>query len=217
MGLEHVYWIGGGSGGGKSTITRLLAERYGLRPYATDDVMGDHMRRSDPETAPLLHEFAAMDMDERWLSRRPETMLNTFHWYRGEGFDLMVEDLVSMADEPGVVAEGFRLLPSLVRPLLTDLNRAVWLLPSPEFRSAAFESRGSLWSIAGKTSDPPRALENLLARDAMFTDRLREETSRLGLHTIEMSPTMTITDLEAQVIDLFGLSTDPSGSRWMME
>jgi hypothetical protein len=40
--LGHVYWIGGGSGAGKSTIAGRLAARHGLGVYATDDVMPDH-------------------------------------------------------------------------------------------------------------------------------------------------------------------------------
>jgi hypothetical protein len=63
--LRHVYWVGGGSGAGKSTISRRLAARHGLRLHATDDVMADHARRSTPADSPLLSEFAAMDMDER--------------------------------------------------------------------------------------------------------------------------------------------------------
>ena len=114
--LRDVYWIGGGSGAGKSTVARRLAARHGLRLYATDDVMADHGRRSTPADSPFMAEFAAMDMDERWVSRPPETMLETFGWFRGEGFGLIVEDLLRLP--PGVIAEGFRLLPRLVRPLL---------------------------------------------------------------------------------------------------
>ena len=33
--LEHVLWIGGGSGAGKSTVARRLATEYGLQVYAT--------------------------------------------------------------------------------------------------------------------------------------------------------------------------------------
>src|ERR1700716_1679323 len=113
-----------------------------------------------------------MDMDERWLNRSPETMLETFHWYRGEGFGLIVEDLLSLPPEPRVIVDGFRLLPSLVKPLLAVARRAVWLLPTPDFRLAAFESRGTLWGIAGRTSDPDRALSNLLGRGPMFPERL---------------------------------------------
>ena len=92
--LRHVYWIGGGSGAGKSTIARRLAARHDLDVYATDDVMADHGRRIVPGEAPFLAEFAAMDMDQRWVHRSPPTMLETFHWYRGEGFGLIVEDLL---------------------------------------------------------------------------------------------------------------------------
>ena len=37
--LGHVYWIGGGSGAGKSTITRRLAAQHGLSVYAVDAEM----------------------------------------------------------------------------------------------------------------------------------------------------------------------------------
>lgn len=80
--LQHVYWTGGGSGAGKSTIARRIAAQFGLRVYATDDVMADHARRSSHEDCPLLYRFMAMDMDERWVNRPPRTMLETFHWFR---------------------------------------------------------------------------------------------------------------------------------------
>ena len=202
--LGHVYWIGGGSGAGKSVIARRLAARYGLGLYATDDVMADHGRRWAPADGPFLSEFVAMDMDERWVNRSPETMLETFHWFRGEGFGLIVADLLRLPAEPGVIAEGFRLLPRLVQPLLAEPGHAVWLLPTPGFRRAAFASRGSLGQIAGKTSDPERALRNLLERDRMFTDRLREETKRLDLRAIEVDTTMTEDGLEELVRETFG-------------
>ena len=200
--LAHVYWIGGGSGAGKSTIAARLADRYDLRVYPTDDVMGDHARRGEPESSPYLQRFAAMDMDERWVNRSPETMLDTFHWYRGEGFTHIVEDLLAVPAERGVVAEGFRLLPEFVAPLLAEPRRGVWLLPTPAFRRAAFESRYGLWQIAGRTSDPERALRNLLERDRMFTERLDARATSLGLPVIRVDPAMT----EDKLADLVATS-----------
>lgn len=203
--LRHVYWIGGGSGAGKSTIARRIAARHGLHLYATDDLMSEHTSRSSAKDSPLLSEFLAMDMDERWLNRSPEVMLETFHWFRGEGFALIVDDLLRLPAEPRVIVEGFRLLPHLVKPLVAAPRNAIWLLPTPEFRLAAIEQRGSLWTIAGKTSDPTTALRNLLERDRMFTERLYEETRRLDLQVIEVDPNVTEDALAQRVASAFGL------------
>jgi hypothetical protein len=203
--LQHVYWIGGGSGAGKSTIARRVADRHGQRVYATDDAMSDHDGRFTQQEAPLLRRFKAMDMDERWVNRSPSTMLESFHWFQGELFSLIVDDLLRLPAEPGVIAEGFRLLPRLVKPLLAEPGHAVWLLPTPGFRRAAFASRGSLWKIADKTTDPDRALRNLLDRDQMFTELLHEETKRLGLAAIKIDTTMTEDDLTKRVTEAFEL------------
>ena len=206
MDLDHVYWIGGGSCAGKTTVARRIAAQYGLHLYATDDVMPDHARRTSAQDSPLLHRFMAMDMDQRWLIRSPQTMLETFHWFRGEAFNLIVEDLLKLPPERAVVAEGFRLLPQLVHPFLSVPSRAVWLLPAPEFRQTEVERRGGpAWTFLAKTSNPQKAFSNLLERDRMFTDMLREETARLGLHVVEVDKTITEDDLVKRVIGALGL------------
>jgi len=204
--LRHVYWIGGGSCAGKSTIARRIAAKNGLQLYATDDVMADHARRSTPDDCPLLHKFMAMDMDQRWLNRSSKDMLETFHWFRGEGFSMIIEDILRLPSETRIIVDGFRLLPHLVKPLLSMRSHAVWLLPTPEFRQAVVDSRGGpQWGFIAKTSDPERALHNLLERDAMFTDHLYEEAQRLGLNTIAVDSTMTVEELAGRVEKALGL------------
>jgi len=175
--------------------------------YATDEVMADHARRSTAKDSPLLHRFMAMDMDERWLNRSPQILFETFHWFQGEGFDLIVEDLLRLTRERGVIVDGFRVLPRLVKPLLSNPPHAVWLLPSQDFREAVIESRGgTAWAFLAKTSDPQRALRNLLERDRMFTDLLRQETTRLELPAIEVDMTITEDELTQRVAHIFELS-----------
>lgn len=205
--LTNVYWIGGGSGGGKSTIAIRLAGEFGLRHYSTDEKIKEHGEKTPPEECPYVQKFNAMDMDERWLTRSPKEMLETFHFFRSECFNRIVEDLVEIAPDEKVVAEGFRLLPQLVEPLLDNsYHRSVWLLPTPSFRRMAFETRRSLYTIAGKTSDPDKALQNLLERDAMFTERLSTETEELGLPSIDVDESMTEDDLYQRVKSLFKLT-----------
>ena len=203
--LRHVYWIGGGSGSGKSTVAKRLAERYNLQIYSTDETIRNHGHRTPQKERPLAYAFDRMDMDERWLSRSPETMLDTFHFFRGECFDRIIEDLLEFSLGERVLAEGFRLLPDLVKPLLHATDHSTWLLPTPEFRLAAFKNRKTLWNIAGKTSDPERALQNLLARDALFTDRLKNETERAGLPTIAVLASITEDALVDQIAKQFNL------------
>ena len=204
--LRHVYWIGGGSGAGKSTIAGRIAAQHGMRLYRTDDVMADHARRSTSDDAPLLHRFMAMDMDGRWLNRPPATMCETFHWFQGECFDMIVEDLLRLPREPAVVVEGFRLLPRLVEPLLSVAAQAVWLLPTPALRAAVIAARGGAASgFFAKTTDPDGALRNLLERDHLFTEALRDETARLKVRAIEVDATVTEDELTASVAEWFGL------------
>ncbi|HEY7021944.1 MAG TPA: shikimate kinase [Ktedonobacterales bacterium] len=203
--LRHVRWIGGGSGAGKSTIARQLAADHGLYLYDTDAVMAEHARRSHPADTPLLHAFIAMDMDERWATRSPEVMFQTFHWFAGEGFDLIVEGLLALPEDPPILVEGFRLLPRLVAPLLSHPDQAVWLIPTPEFRRSAFDNRGSTWTIAKKTSKPEQALSNLLARDQLFTDAIAREATALQLPVIEVDGAISVDELAtcvAQYLDL---------------
>ena len=94
--MRHVYWIGGASGSGKSTIARRLADKHGLRLYSTDEAMSDHAHRWRPEDCPNLTEWVKMSMDQRWVDRSPQTMLETFHWFQGEGFGLIIEDLLEL-------------------------------------------------------------------------------------------------------------------------
>jgi 2-phosphoglycerate kinase len=204
--LRHVYWIGGGSCAGKSTIARQIADQHGLHLYATDDVMTEHARRSKAEDCPLLHRFMAMDMDDRWVNRSPATMLETFHWFRGEGFDMIIDDLLRIPTGLRVIVEGFRVLPHLVKPVLSTSDHAVWLLPSHEFRLATIERRGGRTSgFPAKTSNPERALQNLLERDRMFTDRLRREVEYLELRAIEVNAAITEDDCVNLVTKIFGL------------
>jgi hypothetical protein len=153
----------------------------------------------------MLHTFLAMTMDERWVKRTPEEMFHTFHGFHGEGFGLILEDLLDLPTEVPVVVEGYKLLPRLVAPLLSRPEQAVWLLPTPAFRRTAFCRRGSLWSIAGRTSDPERALANFLARDALYTEEVKRQAVALQLPIIEVSGSARVEELTTHVAQCLGL------------
>jgi hypothetical protein len=191
--LRQVYWIAGGCGAGKSTVARCIAIRWGMSVYSADEVMSNHAGCSTREDAPCLGRFVGMSMDERWVDRSPETMLETFHWFRGEGFGLTIDDLLRLEDGTGVIAECF---PAVAVPRQAAARRA-WprgmALLTPEFRRAAFDRRG--WAIPRRTSKPELAQRNLIECDRMFTDHLVEDTERFELLVIEVDCAMNEDEL----------------------
>jgi hypothetical protein len=85
-------------------------------------------------------------------------------------------------------------------------------IPTPEFRLAAFESRGTKWSIPNKTSNPRRALANLLERDRLFTEHLEGMVETTGLPAIKVDGCLTEDALESCIAEKFGLNGGDSGS-----
>jgi hypothetical protein len=182
-----------------------LAAANCLQLYDTDAAIADHVRRSNPAVDPLITAFVAMSMDERWVQRSPQEMLATFPWFRGEGFDRIIEDVAALPSEPSVLVEGFRVLPRLVAPLLSQRQQAIWLIPTRAFRRAAFEARGTLQAIAARTSDPARGLANLLVRDALFTDEVARQAMELDLELIQVDVGEPAESLIGRVADSLGL------------
>jgi len=207
--LAHVRWLGGAPGAGKSTIASRLAAEYGIPVYRTDETLRRHVGLATPDRHPLAMAFVGMDMDERWLDRSPKEMFESFHGFHGELFERIVEDLLAMPADQPVLAEGFRLLPWLVAPLLHAGARAAFLIPSPAFRRAAFEARGPGWHGAQQTRDPARAMENLLARDHIFADEIVRGAGAAGLPIIEVDLNVPIETTVDRVRQTLGLQ--PAG------
>jgi hypothetical protein len=196
--LRHVLWIGGGTGAGKSAVAIALAERYGLERYNYDwHDSRDHAERTRADRHPHNATFLAMTHDERWLRHVPREMADEAIDIFGERFEMVIEDLLAMPEHTPVIADGFGLLPELVHPVLESPRQAIFLLPTPEFRVLALERRG--WGSVEGTTDPGRARENPLARDALLTDRIRERAAALGLTAADIDGSRSLSDVATTV------------------
>ena len=202
--LERVLWIGGGTGAGKTTIAKAIAERQGLEPYDYDwqDARG-HNDRSRAERHPYRAAFLALSMDQRWVLQTPEAMADSTIGQFAERFEMVLEDLAAM-DAPRVVAEGFGLLPELVAPHLTSRRQAIFLLPTPATRERNYASRG--WAGIDGTSDHGRASRNKLDRDALLTEHVRRAARAHDLATVELDGSQPLEVVITVVERHFGLA-----------
>ena len=123
--LPHVLWIGGPAAAGKTTVSRLLARRHGLRWYSVDNHTWQYRDRAAAAGVEL-----------------PSSGPGDFDRGPMIGADLR------LLPWPLVVVEG-----ALVSPdLATAAGNAVWLMPSQQEQRARLERRhpegvhhGYLW------------------------------------------------------------------------
>jgi hypothetical protein len=195
--LPNVLWIGGGTGGGKSSTAIALAEKYGVERYNYDwHDARDHSERTRADRHPYRAAFLAMSMDERWVDRSPAAMAEMEVIEFRERFEMVLEDLATLSADR-VVADGFGLLPELVAPLLTDRRQAIYLLPTPAFRAWSLTQRG--WVTIEGTRDPDRARANKLARDALLTEHVRRTAMASGLAVIDVDGSRPPADVTAEI------------------
>jgi hypothetical protein len=133
--LEHVLWIGGTSGAGKTTIATRLARRHGLRLYSADTRTWAHRDRAVREGNEAAIRWEEMTQRERWEQSTPAEILEmSLHRERGA---MIVDDLLRLPKSPLIVAEG-----TPVSATVGDRGRAVWLIATPEFQRAQLDERG---------------------------------------------------------------------------
>jgi len=195
--MRRVMWIGGGTGGGKSSIAIALAEKYGLDRYSYDwHDARDHSERTRADRHPNRAGFLEMSLDDRWVNRTPREMVEAELAEFAERFEMVLEDLAALPGDR-VIADGFGLLPELITPVAPDRRAAIFLLPTPAFRDWALAQRG--WAAREGTSNPVRARANRLARDATLTDHVRERALASGFATIEVDGTRDLQAIAAEV------------------
>ncbi len=191
MDLSRVLWIGGATDAGKTSIAQAIGERHNLAVYHYDK----HDLAHHQELAlndPKIQAYLEASVEERWLNQTPQTLLqralNAFQ-YR---FPLVQRDLTALlAENQGVIAEGFGLTPELVMPHLPDKQQALWLVPSREFKLASVERRNkAAWRF--ETSDPDRAKSNFVERDFLLMAYYWEQTIKYEVPCFEVDGTHTL-------------------------
>ncbi|MFC5181259.1 ATP-binding protein [Actinomadura harenae] len=201
-------WIAGGTGAGKSTLARILADQYDVAVYDGDRAEHGWLARCTPQRHPRLAAMRGAPPGEMWRGRTSRQLFQTMASLHGETVGFIADDLLAMPSDRVIVVDYFGILPGHLGPLLRQRDQAVFLLPTPRFRREA---------LAARYADPVRAranwgsndLESTLAkrlgRDALWDEEVRRQADDHGLDVVTIDGGAPVADLAGQVAARFAL------------
>jgi hypothetical protein len=204
--LGHVYWIGGATDSGKTSVARGLATRRDIQTYHLDLFDGQeppgHWARRDPTRHPAMSATRVDDPDWMWVDTTPERLVEAWLRTAPERFSLAIEDLLALPTQPPIVAEGYGFMPDLVEPLLQSHQHAIWLISTEEFKRASYARRGK--GTFADTTDPDRARRNHVGRDIVLAEVNRQQAIQLGLTAVDVDGKLGLDGIVDLVVEHFG-------------
>ncbi|MDQ2715210.1 MAG: hypothetical protein M3Z08_09915 [Chloroflexota bacterium] len=190
--LPHILWIGGSPCSGKSTISHTIAQIYVFLDYHLDAWSNNHFARRIAAGDSEASTFLKMSMDERWIHRPVEVLVQEVFTSWTNHFSLVIEDLLALPKDNFIVAEG-NFFPACVAPYLSSPHQAIWLVPTDSFcekgrrqRQNELSKRQKRHGVYNEGSDPEKRLRNIIARDCQLARYVKQQAEELSLTVHEV-------------------------------
>lgn len=206
--LQHVRWIAGGTGSGKSTAAAGLAHRFGLDVYSGDRAEHDWLTRCSPQHHPHLAALRRQRPGDNWRHRSAEPAYEAMGSRHGETIGFLIEDLLARPADRIVLVDYFGVLPRDLAPLLDRPTQAVFLIPTAAFRRTVLGRRYADLDRARANwgdLDPAAALKIRLGRDALWDVEVTGQAIALGLSLLHIDGSRTPEALVDQLAEHFEL------------
>lgn len=176
--LGHsVYFIGGSSCSGKSSIAKAIAEKSNLVLYRTDDhAFGKHMfELADTHDRPSTEKYrrqlcAGVDA---FIRADTDTLYRAFIDFCHEVYPFLMKDIGELSKKGGVIVEGTHILPELLHDE-SKKNQYIFLISTEDQQRRLWLMEMSKEAAGGNEYE---------INDYMRTDDKRAfENARVGLH-----------------------------------
>ena len=174
MAKNNLYWIGGAPCCGKTTIAERLAEEFDLKYYKVDNHLDRYLDIGAKKGNKLMKSLKKRDREATWLNDVDTMVEEEFGYYR-YALKIIENDIRRQFRNKDVIIEGTAILPEYAKSKELEENRYICMVPTRSFQSSVFAERGWVTRYLGGTSDPAKALDNWLERDARFAQIVRDE------------------------------------------
>lgn len=205
-----IRWIIGGSGAGKSTVSRVVAARCDLLRYDMDAYMFGHwMERYDPVRHPASCAwFHAANPLDFVLSLAPDEFAELYRAANAEMLDLLAQDLLQQPPDQPLLIDGGVTHPSVLLAVLP----ATWIVclgTAPGLHSGSWEhdpARQEMHEWIMGLPDPETKWARFLASDRTITATLLREAEAGAIPIILREQGTTVDESAAAVMARWGLA-----------
>lgn len=206
--FKNVYFITGTATGGKTTISKRLAEKYGFYRYDVDERFDEHKKLSNPIDQPNMNktfngadEFFMRDKDEymNWLKENSKEQL-----------EFILEDLVKISKNHKVVCDLHLLVEEA--DVIAERNQVVFLIRENNDNIiddyCNRQSHAGFNAFINSASNPLAAKRNCNDVLSAINKERCEAIKNSGYFYIERNENSTVENTLRMVEKHFGLSLE---------
>ena len=200
----NLRWLIGGSGSGKSTITRALSERMGIPLYDMDEAVFGRLR-FDPNRHPATTAWFTAANPLHWMLSLPWPEFDAlYRANNAEMLDLLADDLAGRPDEPLLIDGGIT-HPSVLTQAI-PAARIICLERDEAQRASEWDTapgRAAMKAEVLALPDGEALWRRFLDYDRRLTETLGRESRACGIRVVAWGEADTVEGLGQRVLGLF--------------
>lgn len=189
--LKNVYFLGGTACGGKTTISRVIAEKYGFMLYKENSYYDEHKKIATPEQQPnLTKTFPSW---EYYFNRPVPEYSQWLSDCSSEELEMILVNLLKLPNDQKIVVDLF-MTPEVAKQI-TEYNRVAFLVTEPALVIKDYYNREyhrEILECIMSLSNPEKALKNSNEVLAYGTEKILKSVYESGLFYIKRDENSTI-------------------------
>jgi len=176
---DKLYWVVGGAGSGKTTISQTLSTVFNIPVYDMDaHIYGVYHSRFTQEHHPVNRSWSTSENGLAWLLNMSWDEFNNFNQAAlPEYLSLLAEDLETVDAKDSLLVDGGICNPALLAQVI--LPHQIVCLAAPEKSSAEIwgenEERNVMKEIIYQLPEPEKSWQKFLEFDKRITETILNE------------------------------------------
>jgi hypothetical protein len=206
---DRLYWVVGGAGSGKTTISQTLSTKFNIPVYDMDaQIYGAYHSRFTQERHPVNKTWAASENGLAWLLNMSWDEFDIFNQAAlPEYLDLLAEDLETIDPNASLLVDGGICNPALIAQVISP--RQIVCLERPERTSAEIwdenQERTAMKEMIYQWPEPEKAWRKFLAFDKRITHTILKESRENNISVCarnETEPVDKFAERVAQALEI---------------